>query len=248
MIRYVAAVAFLLAAPAIAQSNNKGANSPIALGPILAIADDKSSIVIRHDGAERRLDIGKKTRIEFVGMPKASQKLSVGYDVKGKMDKGVAKALLLTLPVGEPKSLGDDRVQLTLEQILVKADDNKDGGIDYVEMSTWIYRSPKHGPDHFGKADKNADGIVDLDELPKLMEKVSWWNFSRKTSSEWFTKSDKDTNGSVSMKEFAVIAGNHLENRFKRADLDKNSQLSQSEFEAYLSGMTGTAATRKSKR
>ena len=158
MIRHAAAVALLLAASAIAQSNNKGANSPIALGPITEIGPENAYVVITHDGASRKLTIGKSTKIAFVGMPEAARKLTVVYGVKGRVKKGKTSELKVTLPIGKPKSLGADRHGLTEATILAKADNNKDGGIDYVEMSEWIYHSPKHGPDSFAKCDQDGDG------------------------------------------------------------------------------------------
>jgi Ca2+-binding EF-hand superfamily protein len=235
VIRYAAAVALLLAVPVIAQSNNKGANSPIALGPITEIGPENAYVVITHDGASRKLVIGKSTKVAFVGMPEAARKLTVGYGVKGRVKKGKTGELKVTLPIGEPKSLGTDRHSLTEASILAKADNNQDGGIDYVEMSEWIYHSPKHGPDSFSKCDKNQDGLLSLTELPKLLEKVTWWKFSRKTAEEWFKLTDKDQNGSVSVKEFEFLAGKgHAEARFKRADADKNKSLSPTEIAKYV--------------
>ena len=45
--------------------------------------------------------------------------------------------------------------------IFAAVDQNRDSGIDYVEMSRAIYHSQKHGPDKFEKCDVDANGLLD---------------------------------------------------------------------------------------
>ena len=42
------------------------------------------------------------------------------------------------------------------KSIFTTVDENRDSGVDYVEMSRTIYHSPKHGPDKFEKFDVDA--------------------------------------------------------------------------------------------
>ena len=147
--------------------------------------------------------------------------------------------LKLTQSLSEAKSLGPDRTKLTVEQILRRSDDDRDGGLSYVEISRWIHHSPKHGPDHFEKVDKSKDGLLDTGELSGLLEKVVWWNLSRQSPQAWFAQCDRNQDGALDQKEFAPINGGegHIENRFKRADQDRNGKLSKTETTSYISAL-----------
>ena len=54
---------------------------------------------------------------------------------------------------------------MTPAELHKMADSNGDGELSYVEYATAIYRSPKHGPVGFGKADKDKSGTLNLKEF-----------------------------------------------------------------------------------
>jgi hypothetical protein len=116
---------------------------------------------------------------------------------------------------------------MTAREILTKSDDNKDGSLDYVQSSRWIYHSDKHGADKFAKMDKNNSGGLDEKELGKLLAEVSWWKYSRKPAAAWFKAADKNNDNSLDLKEFTTIASgkNHAENGFKKVDKNKNKKI-----------------------
>ena len=231
----------LLSAGAIfAQSNSKGPDSPIAVGVVTAVSGDGKTVTILQGGEfHRDLAIDDATKVVFVGMVKDAREIQEGYGVKAKVKGGVASSINLTQPVGERASLGSDRHTLSVEQVLEKADDDGNGALDYVESAKWVYHSPKHGPDHFTKVDKDEDGGLDEEELKALLKTVSWWKYSRQSPDEWFALADVDGRGALSKKEFTAICSgkSHLDNHFKRADSDKSGSLSPDESAGYVMGL-----------
>ena len=227
-----------------AKPNSKGADSPLAIGPITAISTDGKTLTILQGGEHKRdLVLSSRTELIFVGMPKSARRLAVGHGVKASVKGGSVRSVKVTLPIKQAASLGKDRTKLSVDQVLVKANENDDGGLDYVEMSRWIYHSPKHGPDSFLKADKNDDGLLDGSELTKLLAGVSWWKYSRKSSDEWFRQADANGNGVLDLKEFTSIAAgkNHAENVFKRTDKNKDKALDSKEVAKYVDQLIGSA-------
>ena len=235
---FFAVLSFLSGKPN--KSNSSGPDSPIVVGEVIAVSKDGNMVTLLQSGKyKREITIGKKTKLSFVGMPKVDRKPTIGYSGKASLKSGTTKYLKLTQPLPEAQSLGKGRASLTVAQVLTKADDDKDGGISYVEMSRWIYNSGKHGPDHFEKADQSKDGLLDASELALLLPKVNWWKYSRQPASAWFAQSDSNQDGVLGTIEFKVINGGdgHLEQRFKRADKDKDQTLSKEETAAYIQGL-----------
>ncbi len=227
-----------------AKSNSKGPDSPLAIGTITAISADGRTVTILQGGEFTRvLVISSQTDLVYVGMPKSAQRLVVGHGAKASVKGGAVKSIKVTLPIGKTASLGKDRTSLSVAQILARANENGDAGLDYVEMSRWIYNSPKHGPDTFLKADKNHDGVLGETELARLLTGVSWWKYSRKTADEWFRQADASGDGSLDLKEFTTIAAgkNHAENTFKRADKDRDKLLGSKELAAYINQLIKSA-------
>ena len=58
------------------------------------------------------------------------------------------------------------------KSIFTAVDENRDSGIDYVEMSRAIYNSPKHGPDKFEKFDVDKSGHLDSREFSNLASEL----------------------------------------------------------------------------
>ncbi|MEM1293870.1 MAG: EF-hand domain-containing protein [Verrucomicrobiota bacterium] len=222
---------------ACAQSNSSGPSSPIVVGKIIAVGDDEESVTILQAGTyERVIPISEKTNVAFVGMPKRAREFTIGYGAKASLKGGKAKYLKMTLPLEEVASLGADRTAMTEESIFASSDANNDKGIDYVEMSKFIYHSPKHGPDKFQNLDADGDGLLDDEEFPKLLAGVGWWKFSRKTAAEWFAEGDANKDGGIDVDEFGPTfdGGSHTATRFKRADKNKDGMLDQAETTAYV--------------
>ena len=227
-----------------AKSNSKGADSPLAIGSITAISVDGKTLTILQGGVLKRdLLLSSRTELVFVGMPKSARRLAVGHGVKASVKGGSVKSVKVTLPTGQAASLGKERNKLSVDQILAKANENGDNGLDYVEVSRWIHYSPKHGPDSFLKADENEDGLLDRAEMTKLLAGVSWWKYSRKSSDEWFRRADGNVNGVLDLKEFTTIAAgkNHAENVFKRTDKNKDKGLDPKEVAKYVDQLIGSA-------
>ena len=222
------------------KSNSSGPDSPVLYGEIIAVSDDRKTVTILQSGSDKReITITKKTKLSFVGMGKKSQELKVGYWGKAKVKNGEAGSLKLTQPVGQLKPLGPERISMDEKSIFTAVDVNRDSGIDYVEMSRSIYHSPKHGPDKFEKYDMDANGLLDDEEFPVLLDQLTWWKFSRKSGNDWFMQADTNGDGKLNENEFGQTfdTGNHTENRFKRADGDKSGLLDKSEVSGFYQSL-----------
>ncbi|MEO0447369.1 MAG: EF-hand domain-containing protein [Verrucomicrobiota bacterium] len=230
---------------AFAQSNSSGPNSPIVVGKIIAVGDDEESVTILQSGSyERVIPISEKTQVAFVGMPKKAREFTIGYGAKASLKGGKTKYLMMTLPLEEVESLGTDRTAMTEESIFAASDANNDKGVDYVEMSKYVYHSPKHGPDKFQNLDADGDGVLDDEEFPKLLAGVGWWKFSRKTAAEWFAEGDANKDGGIDVGEFGPTfdGGSHTATRFKRADKNKDGMLDEAETAAYVATLISEKA------
>ena len=227
----------------LCKSNSSGPDSPVLYGEIIAVSDDRKTVTILQSGSDKReITITKKTKLSFVGMGKKSKELKVGYWGKAKVKNGEAGSLKLTQPVGKLNPLGPERVSMDEKSIFTAVDENRDSGVDYVEMSRSIYHSPKHGPDKFEKYDVDANGLLDEEEFPVLLDQLTWWKFSRKSADNWFAQADTNRDGKLDEKEFGQTfdTGNHTENRFKRTDGDKSGFLDKPEVsEFYQSLISG---------
>lgn len=222
-----------------AESNSKGGNSPISVGVIKSISEDQQSIQIRQGGdIDRTLNIPNPNVLHFVGMPESSRQLKVGYGIKAKVQNNTINSAKVTLPLKDSADLGPNKTKMSPSDIFQKTDENGDGMIDYVEMSRWVYLSPKHGPDKFSGADKNQDGGLNEPEFTPLLQEVSWYKLSRKTPEDWFAQADTNQDQALSLQEYKAISTskNHVENHFKRNDTDKNGSLSLEELTSSLEG------------
>ena len=102
-----------------------------------------------------------------------------------------------------------------------------------------------------GNNDSDGDGGLSSTEFLNALEKVSWWILSRKTPDVWFREADNNGDDTLSMKEFGHIctSGNHINNVFKRADLDDSGDLSLRETTTYIRSIThGKQNNRKSRQ
>ena len=235
----------------LAASNSKGSKSSIVVGTLTAIEASGSRLKVRAGEFDRELRIVSQKSITYVGFAKQSDRtLVVGLGVKARVNTDqTVKELLLTPPIGKYQPLGVERLSLTKEQVFAKADTNGDNAMSYVEMSTSIYHSPKHGPDKFRKADRNADGTLDIKEFDSVIEQTSWWRMSRRTPEAWIAKADTNRDKELDIKEFALIcaSSSHIDNVFKRADSDRSGTLNARETTVYIRTITHGESTKRKK-
>jgi Ca2+-binding EF-hand superfamily protein len=232
-----------LLTPAFAESNSKGPNSPVVVGTLRGVDSSGTQFEVLQDGDHtRKLYSDKKTQIYFIGLPnKADHKPTVGYGVKASSEKGGRlKSISFTPEIGEPKPLGAEKLAMSAAELFARVDRDDNSRVGYVEFSETIYYSAKHGPDSFRKADKDSDGELNQKEFAVAVGGVSWWKLSRHTPDEWYAKADKNKDDELDIKEFAVIctSGNHIDNIFRRADIDRSGRLSSKETTAYIRGVT----------
>jgi len=241
-----------LAPSALAQSNSKGANSSVVVGILKEVSADGSELMVLQSGELlRELHTDSKSKIYFVGITdKAARKATVGYGVKASCDKdGRIKTMSFTPPISKARPLGEERLSMTLAKLFTIVDADSNDRVGYDEFSRSVYYSPKHGPDHFRKADGDNDGSLNSDEFGRALEKVSWWVVSRKSPEQWFQEADVNGDKQLSMKEFAHIctSNNHIENLCQRADRDSNGDLTPPDTAAYIRNSTHGQPTNRAK-
>ena len=251
---FVISIFSLLISCAQAQNNRKGKDSRVVVGILKSIdATGTKFEILQSGGQQRELQTNAKSVVRFVGLPAdVARKPETGMEVKATCEKDDSiKSITFTPPIGEPAILGDKRLKMTVRELFEEVDKDANTSISYVEFSKYIYHSTKHGPDTFRKADQNGNGGLNWAEFADALKKVSWWKLSRKTPDEWFAQADKNGNKHLDAKEFAWIctSGNHLENIFKRTDIDESGSLSQQEVTTYILGITqGKKKTRRKRK
>ena len=236
-----------------AKPNSKGADSAIVVGTLTRVDSSGKAFDVQQIGESlRKLQLGSKSKVYFVGFSKKSkQEPQAGFGVKASCGKdGQIKTITFTPPVSKPSAIGEQRLTMTAQELFNEVDKDGSKSISYPEFSTYIYYSPKHGPDSFRKTDQDSDGVLNAAEFNKALSGVSWWKLSRTTPDEWFVQADENKDGTLSIKEFAIIctSGNHIENIFKRADEDKSGGLTQRETEAYSRSVTHEEKKSRKKR
>ena len=236
-----------------AKPNSKGADSAIVVGTLTRVDSSGKAFDVQQTGESlRTLRLDSKSKVYFVGFSgRSKQEPQAGFGVKASCAKdGQIKTITFTPPVGEPSTLGEKRLGMTEQELFNEVDKDGSKSISYPEFSTYIYYSPKHGPDSFRKTDQDGNGVLDATEFNTALSGVSWWKLSRMAADEWFEQSDENKDGTLSIKEFASIctSGNHIENIFKRADGDKSGGLTRSETEAYIRSVTHEEKKEKKSR
>ena len=236
-----------------AKPNSKGAGSAIVVGTLTRVDSSGKAFDVQQTGESlRKLHLGSKSKVYFVGFSKKSkQEPQAGFGVKASCGKdGQIKTITFTPPVGKPSAIGEQRLTMTAQELFNEVDKDGSKSISYPEFSTYIYFSPKHGPDSFRKTDQDSDGVLNAAEFNTALSGVSWWKLSRTTPNKWFVQADENKDDTLSIKEFATIctSGNHIENIFKRADEDKSGGLTQRETEAYIRSVTHEEKKSRKKR
>ena len=244
---------FVGSAKVYAKPNSKGADSAIVVGTLTRVDSSGKAFDVQQAGENlRTLRLDSKSKVYFVGFSgKNKHEPQAGFGVKASCGKdGQIKTITFTPPIGEPSAIGEQRLTMTEQELFNEVDKDGSKSISYPEFSTYIYYSPKHGPDSFRKTDQDGDGVLDATEFKKALSGVSWWTLSRMTPEKWFVRADENNDGTLTIKEFAGIctSGNHIENIFKRADGDKSGGLTRSETEAYIRSVTHEEKKEKKSR
>ncbi len=200
---------------------------------------DGNKITVNYRRKSRGVTLHDKTRIVYVSFLNTKKEIKPGFFVRAGVDSnGRCGQLWVTLPIPK-ENLKPSAKMLTMTpaELHKMADSNGDGELSYVEYATAIYRSPKHGPVGFGKADKDKSGTLSLKEFtPKLEDGIKWYRISRKTPAEWHAEADANSDGVLSKQEFVTFLGStaHLDAFFKRADKDRSGDLSVADLTSFI--------------
>lgn len=199
---------------------------------------DGKEITVNHRRKSRTFKLHDKAKINYVSFLKAKKEIKPGFFIRAGVDSdGQCNQLWVTLPIPE-ENLKPSAKMLTMTpaELLKMADSNGDGELSYVEYATAIYRSPKHGPVGFGKADKDRSGTLNLKEFAPKLEGIKWYRISRKTPAQWHSEADANSDGVLSKQEFVTFLGStsHLDTFFKRADKDRSGDLSVADLAGFI--------------
>jgi Ca2+-binding EF-hand superfamily protein len=199
---------------------------------------DGNKITVNYRRKSRVSTINDQTKIHYVSFLKAKKEIKPGFVIRAGVDsKGRCNQLWVTLPIPEEKLKPSDKMlTMTPAELHTMADSNGDGELSYVEYATAIYRSPKHGPVGFMKADKDKSGTLSRNEFEPNLVGLKWYRISRKTPAEWHAEADANSDGVLSKKEFVTFLGStaHLDTFFKRADKDGSGDLSVADLAGFI--------------
>ena len=201
-------------------------------------AVDGNKITVTYRRKSRAFTLHDKAKINYVSFLKAKKEIKPGFFFRAGVDsKGQCNQLWVTLPIPEENLKPSAKMlTMTAAELHKMADSNGDGELSYVEYATAIYRSPKHGPVGFGKADRNKSGTLNLKEFTSRLEGIKWYRISRKTPAEWHAEADANSDGVLSKQEFVTFLGStaHLDTFFKRADKDRSGDLSVADLASFI--------------
>ena len=227
------AVCLTLAASGVATQNESGET----LHGFVESVDGKK-ITVNHRRKSRSFTINDQTKINYVSFLKAEKEIKPGFVIRAGVDsKGSCDQLWVTLPIPKEKLKPSAKMLTMTPAALHKmADSNGDGELSYVEYATVIYRSPKHGPVGFMKADKDKSDTLNRKEFESNLMGLKWYRISRKTPAEWHAEADANSDGVLSKKEFVTFLGStaHLDTFFKRADKDGSGDLSVADLAGFI--------------
>lgn len=214
----------------------------LGIGIIASIGKDRITLQEKEGGAEgRTLVLSKGCKLQFVGFKGLGQIVSApqqGYGIKARVaeDGSTINSAVFTPPVPHILQI-PGKEKLSPGELLKAADQNKNGLVDYVEYSTWIFQSLKHLPDRWQKLDTNGDDSLDLPEFTDSLDELDWWRTTRKTAVEWVRDADKDHSGELDKEEtLSVTGGAHgkFDQLFAKLDKDKSGGITAAELQSFL--------------
>ncbi len=201
-------------------------------------AVDGMKVTVNHRRKSRTFTLEEKANIKYVSFLKAKKEIKPGFCIRAEVDSdGQCKQLWVTLPIPNQNLKPSEKMlTMTPAELHEMADSNDDGELSYVEYATAIYRSPKHGPVGFMKADKDKSHTLNLKEFEGKLVGLKWYRISRKTPAEWHAEVDANSDGVLSKKEFVTFLGStaHLDTFFKRADKDGSGDLSVTDLASFI--------------
>jgi len=199
---------------------------------------DGTKITVNHRRESRAFTLEHKAKINYVSFLKSEKEIKPGFFIRAEVNSdGQCKQLWVTLPIPSQNLKPTSKMlAMTPMQLLKMADANGDGELSYVEYATAIYRSPKHGPVGFGKADVDKSGTLNLKEFASKLQSIKWYRISRKTPAQWHMEADANSDGVLNRQEFVTFLGStaHLETFFKRADRDNSGDLSVEDLASFI--------------
>lgn len=199
---------------------------------------DGNTITATYRRKSRTFTLTDKAKIHYVSFLKEKKEIKPGFFFRAGVDsRGQCNQLWVTLPIPEENLKPSAKMlKMSPAELHKMADSNGDGELSYVEYATAIYRSPKHGPVGFGKADKDKSGTLNLKEFAPKLEEIKWYRISRKTPAEWHAEADANSDGGLSKQEFVTFLGStaHLDTFFKRADKDRSGDLSVADLASFI--------------
>lgn len=199
---------------------------------------DGNNITVKCRRKRRAFTLNDKAKINYVSFLKAKKEIEPGFFIRAGVDsKGQCNQLWVTLPIPKENLKPSEKMlTMTPAELHKMADSNGDGQLSYVEYATAIYRSPKHGPVGFGKADKDKSGTLNLKEFEPKLADLKWYRISRKTSAEWHAEVDANSDGVLNKQEFVTFLGStaHLDTFFKRTDKDRSGDISVEELASFI--------------
>lgn len=199
---------------------------------------DGNNVTVNHRRKSRSFTLHDKTQTTYVGFLGEKEEIQPGFFVRAGVDsKGHCHQLWVTLPIPEAKlKPSAEMLTMTPAELHTMADSNGDGELSYVEYATSIYRSAKHGPVGFSKADRDKSGTLSLKEFAPKLEGIKWFRISRKTPAQWHAESDASSDGVLSQQEFVTFLGStaHLDAFLKRADKDRSGDITVAESAGFI--------------
>ena len=231
-----------LGLPVVQAKDAEKDDKDLGIGTVAKIDKDRITLQGKESTEEgRTMLLSKGCKLQFVGFKGLGQTVTApqqGHGIKARVaeDGSTINSAVFTPPVPHIIQI-PGKEKLSPEELLKAADQNKNGFVDYVEYSTWIFQSSKHLPDRWQKLDKNDDDTLDLPEFTESLNELGWWRTTRKTAADWVRDADKDKSGELNPEETRSVTGSahgKFDQLFTKLDKDKSGGITASELQPFL--------------